>query len=124
MEPSKIIFGSTEANPHRLEQAKLQRGTIDSRTHSVAHKQVVALNSEMLDKIMEHFLSGEEICSEDRKSIFLYNIGEAPNNASVYEEENICKLAKAFFIATTKQSADDEDILPQVHNTKTLLLFF
>ena len=35
MEPSKIIFGSTEANPHRLEQAKLQRGTIDSRTHSV-----------------------------------------------------------------------------------------
>ena len=94
------------------------------RNYFCAHKQVVALNSEMHDKIMEHFLSGEEIGSEDRKSIFLYNIGEAPNNASVYEEENICKLAKAFFIATTKQSADDEDILPQVHNTTTLLLFF
>ena len=30
------------------------------------------------------------------------------------EEDNVAKLARAFFLAATKESADDEDILPQV----------
>ena len=30
------------------------------------------------------------------------------------EDMSVSKLARAFFIATTKESEDDEDILPQV----------
>jgi hypothetical protein len=32
----------------------------------------------------------------------------------VSDEDNIAQLARAFFSAATKESPDDEDILPQV----------
>jgi hypothetical protein len=32
----------------------------------------------------------------------------------VADEDNVAQLARAFFSAATKESADDEDILPQV----------
>jgi hypothetical protein len=40
------------------------------------------------------------------------------SNASsivVADEENVAQLARAFFSAATKESPDDEDILPQVN---------
>ena len=33
---------------------------------------------------------------------------------AMLDEANIHKLANAFFVATTKESEDDDDILPQV----------
>ena len=33
---------------------------------------------------------------------------------AVANEENVAQLARAFFSAATKESPDDEDILPQV----------
>ena len=50
-----------------------------------------------------------------RGAVIRVNLFEASTDrTTVLEEESVCKLAKAFFVATTKHSVNDEDLLPQV----------